>query len=123
MIDQHKLIAYGRFGFAAACVLAPKTAAVSIGAQPSEINPTAGAFAALVGTRAAALGVLGLSTPKLTAALRRRVFVLLATVDGIDTVVGFVRARQAGRTAPIVAGTPLGLLGTASEIHAALTSR
>jgi hypothetical protein len=90
-------IALGRFAFAAMCIFSPPTAARSILGRASDMNSTATSFAALTGTRAAALGAIGMASSKMEQDQRSKALLLLACVDSVDGVAGVVRERRNGR--------------------------
>jgi hypothetical protein len=113
-------LGWARLAFAASCVLAPSAAAISIGERPGELTPAALSFAGLVGTRSATLGILDISAASLEPAVRRKVLLLLATVDGIDVLTALLRANRIQRLAPALAAAPLGLWSVYLHTAAAL---
>ena len=100
---------YVRLGYAAMAPLTPKLAAVGIGAKPSGMTPAAMGWAGLFASREAALGALTLRSQGEGPAARRKVLLLNAAVDAVDTVAMLALARRQRSILPLLLA-PAGLL-------------
>lgn len=82
-----------RLAFAATTLLAPKAAACAIGVRPRDVNPAGAVWARLFATREAALGAVTLGAGS-DPALRKRILLMNAAVDGIDALAAALVARK-----------------------------
>lgn len=109
---------YVRLGYAVAALFTPKLAAAAILAKPKEMTPAAVSWAALTATREAALGVVTLEGRRLDPVTRRKVLLLNAAVDGVDSLVFLAHGLRRRSILPLLA-VPVGVLSAIAHVQAA----
>jgi hypothetical protein len=114
-----RMIAYARIGFAAAALFKPKVATVLIGGKPSQLTPMALAWAGGFASREAALGALTLGSEGLDTATRRKVLLVNAAVDTLDSLSFLVLAKRQRSLLPLLIGAPGSVLAAYSNFQAA----
>src|SRR3954468_13542507 len=110
---------YVRFGYAVASLLTPKVAAAAILAKPGEMTPAAVSWAALFATREAALGAITLESERLDPAIRKKVLLLNAAVDGIDSLAILALSLRRRSILPLMVLVPAGLFSAMAHVQAA----
>jgi hypothetical protein len=108
------MLACARIGYAAAALVAPKVATVMIGGKPSQLTPTALAWAGAFASREAALGAATLATEDADPATRSKVLWLNAAVDTMDSLAFLAFAKRQRSLLPL-------LIGASGAVFAAYT--
>ena len=114
-----KKMAFARLGYAVGSLLAPKLVTASLGAKPSQMTPAAMAWAGVFASRAAALGLATLSSEEFEPALRRKVLLMNAAIDAVDTVAIVALAKRQRNILPLVLVGPIGAISVYAHLQAA----
>lgn len=114
-----RMLACARIGYAAAALFTPKVATVLIGAKPSQLTPTATGWAAVFASREAALGALTLASEDVDPATRRKVLLLNAAVDTLDSLSLLVLAKRQRSLWPLLVGAPAAVFAAYTHFQAA----
>ena len=114
-----RMIAGARIGFAAAALFKPKMATVMIGGKPSQLTPMALGWAGAFASREAALGAVTLASEKIDPATRRKVLLLNAAVDALDTLSFLVLAKRQRSLMPLLVGAPGAVFSAYTHFQAA----
>lgn len=114
-----RMIAMARLGYAAAALFTPKLATVMIGARPSQLTPAALAWASAFATREAAVGAVTLATEHCDPSARRKVLLMNAAVDAVDTLSLLALAKHSRSVLPLLTGAPAAAVSALIHIQAA----
>jgi hypothetical protein len=112
-------IAYARLAYAAAAMLTPKAATVMVGGKPSEMTPMAMGWAGVFAAREGALAAVSLGSEQADPATRRKVLLLNAAVDTLDSLSFLVLAKRQRSLMPVLLGAPGAVFSAYSHFRAA----
>ena len=112
-------MAYARLGYAVAALFTPKLVTASLGAKPSQMTPAAMAWAGVFATREAALAVATLGSEGLDPATRRKVLLMNAAIDAVDTVAIFALVKRQRNILPLILAVPAGVFSAVAHFQAA----
>jgi hypothetical protein len=113
------MLACARIGYAAAALFTPRVATVLIGGKPSQLTPTALAWAGAFASREAALGVVTLASEDADPSTRRKVLLMNAAVDTIDSLSFLVFAKRQRSLLPLLIGAPGAVFAAYTHFQAA----
>ena len=113
------MIACTRIGFAAVALYAPKLATAFIGGKPSQMTPIAIGWAGAFASREAALGAVTLGSEAADPTCRRKVLLLNAAVDALDTLTFLALAKRQRSLLPILIGAPGAVFSAYTHYQAA----
>lgn len=114
-----RMIACTRLAYAAAAMFSPKSATLMIGGKRSQLTPMAMAWAGAFAAREAALAVFTLGSEDADTATRRKVLLLNAAVDTLDSLSFVVLAKRSRSLMPLLLGAPGAVFSAYSHFQAA----
>jgi hypothetical protein len=114
-----RMIACTRLVYAAAAMFTPKTATLMIGGRRSDLTPIAMGWAGAFAAREAALAAFTLGSEEVDPAARRKVLLLNAAVDTLDSLSFLVLAKRQRSLMPILLGAPGAAFSAYSHYRAA----
>ena len=114
-----RMIACTRLVYAATAMFTPKTATMMIGGRRSDLTPMAMGWAGAFAAREAALAAFTLGSEEVDPATRRKVLLLNAAVDTLDSVSFLVLAKRQRSLMPILLGASGAVFSAYSHYRAA----
>jgi hypothetical protein len=113
------MIACTRLAFAASAMFTPRTATVMIGGKRSQLTPMALGWAGAFAAREAALATFTLGSEDADPATRRKVLLLNAAVDTLDSLSFVVLAKRSRSLMPLILGAPGAVFSAYTHFQAA----
>ena len=114
-----RMIACTRLAYAATAMFTPKTATLMVGGRRSDLTPMAMGWAGAFAAREAALATFTLASEDADPATRRKVLLLNAAVDTLDSVSFLVLAKRQRSLMPLILGAPGAVFSAYSHFRAA----
>lgn len=112
-------MAYARLGYAVAALFTPRLATASLGAKPSQMTPAAVAWARVFATREAALAIASIGSEQIDPAIRRKVLLMNAAVDAVDSVALLALVKRQRNILPLILAVPAGVFSAVAHFQAA----
>jgi hypothetical protein len=113
------MIALTRLAYAAAAMFTPKTATLMIGGKRRDLTPMAMGWAGAFAAREAALAAFTLGSEHADPVTRRKVLLLNAVVDTLDSLSFVVLAKRSRSLMPLLLGAPGAVFSAYSHYQAA----
>ena len=114
-----RMIACTRLAYAATALFTPKTATMMIGGRRSDLTPMAMGWAGAFAAREAALAAFTLGSENVDPASRRKVLLLNAAVDTLDSLSFLILAKRQRSLMPVLLGAPGAVFSAYSHFRAA----
>jgi len=114
-----RMLALARLSYAGAAMFTPGAATLMIGGKRSQLTPMAMGWAGAFAAREAALAAFTLGSEDVDPATRRKVLLLNAAVDALDSVSFVVLAKRSRSLMPLLLGAPGAVFSAYTHFQAA----